>query len=281
MTTLAHACTFLFVPANRPERFAKAFAAGADAVIIDLEDAVAPDDKATARDALARAWPALAESDRARVLVRINAQGSAWHADDIALLSQLRVAGAMVSKAETREGLAAVAAALGPTSMLVPLVESAAGLDAVKALASAPQVLRLAFGHLDYMADLGMACEPPETELVPARHAIVLASRLAGIAPPVDGVTVSTSDVDLIAADAQRSRRGGFTGKLCIHPAQVAPVRAAFLPSNDERAWAQRVIDATAGEASGAIRVDGRMVDAPVIALARRVLAQSAQRPSA
>lgn len=273
MMPLATACTFLFVPGNRPERFAKAFAAGADAVVIDLEDAVAPDDKAAARDALAQAWPALAEADRARVLVRINAQGSAWHADDLVLLRRLGIVGAMVSKAETSEGLAAVAAALGPEGVLVPLVESAAGLNAVQALARAPQVLRLAFGHLDYMADLGMACEPPETELTSARHALVLASRLAGVAPPVDGVTVSTGDVGLITTDAQRSRRGGFGGKLCIHPAQVAPVQAAFAPTDVELAWSRRVVEAAATQ-GGAFRLDGRMVDPPVVSLAMRTLAR-------
>jgi citrate lyase subunit beta / citryl-CoA lyase len=273
MMPLATACTFLFVPANRPERFAKAFAAGADAVVIDLEDAVAPDDKAAARDALAQAWPALAEADRARVLVRINALGSAWHADDPVLLRRLGIGGAMVSKAETPEGLAAVAAALGPEGVMVPLVESAAGLDAVQALARAPQVLRLAFGHLDYMADLGMACEPPETELAPARHALVLASRLAGVAPPIDGVTVSTSDVGLITTDAQRSRRGGFGGKLCIHPAQVGPVQAAFAPTEAELTWSRRVVEAAATQ-GGAFRLDGRMVDPPVVLLAMRTLAR-------
>lgn len=278
-TGLAQAKTFLFVPANRPERFAKALASGADAVIIDLEDAVAPDDKPAARDALVQAWPGIDRARRHHILIRINARDTRWRAGDLAVLSALRVAGAMVPKAETADELAVVAAALGPGCVLVPLVESAAGLVAVQALARAPQVLRLAFGHLDYQVDLGMACDGDSDELalIPARHAIVLASRVAGLAPPLDGVTQNTVDTAVARADAQRARRAGFGGKLCIHPAQVAPVRSAFVPGADELAWAQRVLTAAASAGGGAVSLDGRMVDAPVIALARRVLAEGGE----
>lgn len=280
-TALAHARTFLFVPATRPDRFAKALASGADAVIIDLEDAVAPADKGSARQALVQAWPGIGSADRHRLLIRINARGTDWQAGDLTALAALGITGVMVPKAETAADLITVAAALGPHCVLVPLVESAAGLVAVTALAGAPQVLRLAFGHLDYQVDLGMACDGAEVELIPARHAIVLASRVAGLAPALDGVTQDTGDASVAQADARRARRAGFGGKLCIHPAQVAPVRWAFAPSPQEQAWARRVLAAAAGASGGAIRVDGRMVDAPVLALARRVLADGAAAAAA
>lgn len=275
---IARATTFLFVPATRPERIAKALASGAGAVVVDLEDAVAPDDKATARAALLAALPALAPAERARLLVRTNAAGTPWHRDDteaVATCVAQGLAGAMVAKAESAEVLQAVARALGPEGLLVPLVESNAGLDALDALAQAPQVLRLAFGHLDFQVDLGMECGPDEAELLPVRLALVRASRRAGLAAPVDGVTTATDDLARLADDTARSRRMGFGGKLCIHPAQVAPVQAAFAPQPAELAWAQRVLEAAPAHGGAVFRLDGRMVDAPVLALAARLVARA------
>jgi hypothetical protein len=132
---LALARSFLFVPATRPERYAKALASGADAVIIDLEDAVAPADKMAARQMLAQAWPGLPAAQRGCVLVRLNASGTAWHGDDLALLGTLGVVGVVLPKAESAADLARVAAAMGPACALLPLIESVAGLDAADALA--------------------------------------------------------------------------------------------------------------------------------------------------
>jgi citrate lyase subunit beta / citryl-CoA lyase len=274
---IASARSFLFVPANRPERFAKALASGADAVIIDLEDAVPPADKPAARRQLADGFSQLSPADSARLLVRMNARGTSWHDDDLALLQQLAaqdLAGVMVPKAETVDGLRRVAGAIGPAGALLPLIESVTGLDAADSLASAPQVLRLAFGNLDFQADLGLACGPDEAELVPVRLAVVLASRRAGLPPPVDGVTPGTQDITQLQRDAARARRGGFGGKLCIHPAQVAGVNAAFSPSEAELDWAQRVLAAFDAAGGGVFSLDGRMVDAPVVRLAQRTLAQ-------
>jgi citrate lyase subunit beta/citryl-CoA lyase len=270
----ALARSFLFVPATRPERYAKALASGADAVIIDLEDAVGPADKAAARQLLAQAWPGLAAAERARVLVRINAGPSAWHGDDLQFLGALGVAGVMLPKAEQPAQLKHAAAVLGPACALLPLIESVAGLDAADALARCPQVLRLAFGNLDFQADAGMACGPDEAELSAVRLAVVLASRRAGLAPPADGVTADTQDGAQLARDAARSRRGGFGAKLCIHPAQVAAVNAAFMPSPAELDWARRVLEKSAG--GGVFTLDGRMVDAPVLLLAQQTLARHA-----
>lgn len=275
-TGLARATTLLFVPATRPDRLPKALASGAGGVIVDLEDAVTPAQKEGARAALAQAVAALAPALRGQVLLRVNAAGTHWHAGDLALAGRLvakGLAGVVLPKAESAAILAAVAQAAGAAAALVPLIESAAGLDAVDALARSPQVLRLGFGHLDFQADLGLDCGPDEAELIPARMALAMATRRAGIAAPLDGITAATGDLARLRADAARSRRAGFGGKLCIHPDQVAPVRAAFEPSPAELDWARRVVAGAAGHAGAVFRLDGRMVDAPVIRLAQRTLA--------
>lgn len=275
---MARATTFLFVPATRPERIANALASGAGAVIVDLEDAVAPDDKAAARTALLAAIQTLAREQRGRLLVRTNAAGTPWHADDMAAVAACvaqGLAGAMVAKAESAAVLQAMARALGPQGLLLPLVESNAGLDALDALARAPQVVRLAFGHLDFQVDLGMACGADEAELLPVRLALVRASRRAGLAAPVDGVTTATDDSERLARDTARSRRMGFGAKLCIHPAQVMPVQAAFAPSPEELAWARQVLEAAPAHGGAVFRLEGRMVDAPVLALAARLVARA------
>jgi citrate lyase subunit beta/citryl-CoA lyase len=277
---LALARTFLFVPADRPERHARALASGAGAVIVDLEDAVAPERKAAAREQLAGSHAALSAAERSRLLVRVNPCGTAWHDEDRALVAQLSgqgLAGVVLPKAERAEELAALAAAVGPRGVLVPLIESAAGLAALDALANAAQVLRLAFGHLDFQADLGLACDADEAELVPVRLALVLASRRAAIAAPIDGVSPDWRDLERLRLDAARARRGGFGAKLCIHPEQVGPVHAALGPSAEQLAWAQRVNKAMHAAGGGVISLDGRMVDAPVLRLAQRLLAQEAQ----
>jgi citrate lyase subunit beta/citryl-CoA lyase len=284
-SVIASARSFLFVPATRPERVARALASGADAVIVDLEDAVTPQDKPAARQQLAQAFAALDAAQRARLLVRINAQGTPWHEEDVAVAGQLAAQGlgsVMLPKSESARAVAQVAAGVGPTCALVALIESVAGLDAVNELARAPQVQRLAFGHLDFQADAGLTCDAQEAELVPVRLAIVLAARRAGLAAPVDGVTVDTQDPVRLQAEALRARRGGFTGKLCIHPAQVAVVNTAFMPTAAELDWACRVVAGfeanEAGVFSGVFSLDGKMVDAPVLLLAQRTLALAAGR---
>ncbi|MDP9891613.1 citrate lyase subunit beta/citryl-CoA lyase [Variovorax boronicumulans] len=282
-TPLALARTFLFVPADRPERHARALAAGTGGVIVDLEDAVAPERKASAREGLAASFAALPEAGRQRLLVRINASGTPWHDDDraavAALVGQGLIAGVVLPKAERACDLQQLAEAIGPQGLLIPLVESAAGLAAVDELATAPQVLRLAFGNLDFQADVGLACDADEVELVPVRLALLLATRRAGLPAPIDGVTPDWRDAQRLAADTARARRGGFGAKLCIHPDQVAPVHAALGPSADELVWARRVIDAVRSAGGGVVSLDGRMVDAPVVRLAERLLALDAQSP--
>lgn len=270
--------SFLFVPGSRPERFAKALDAGAGCVILDLEDAVAAEQKSAARGHLADSLPGFSPAQLARTLVRINAADTEWHGDDLRLLAAWMprgLAGVMVPKSETAAVLNAVAATLGPTAALVPLVESLAGLDAVDQLTRAAQVARLAFGHLDFQLDLGMRCSVEEPELAPARFALVAASRRAGLPAPVDGVTTATGDPERLRLDAQRALAFGFGGKLCIHPAQVALCNAAFAPSEAELAWARRVVAAAEEQQGQAFRLDGRMVDLPVILQAQRTLSQA------
>lgn len=245
----------LFVPADRPDRFPKALASGADAVIIDLEDAVSPDRKGAARAALSGARDLLSGA-ASRVLVRVNAVGTPWHRDDLAAASALPLAGIVLPKAESAADVAGAARAAGVPA--VALVESARGLAAARDTARA--AARLAFGSIDFAGDLG--CAHSREALLGARGELVLASRLAGLAGPLDGVTTATGDAAAVEDDARHAAGLGFAGKLLIHPAQVLPARAGLMPSADERAWAERVL--AAGRDGGAVAVDGAMVDAPV-----------------
>jgi citrate lyase subunit beta/citryl-CoA lyase len=267
---LASSRSFLFVPGQRPERFLKALNSGADAVVIDLEDAVPLDAKAHARAAIGQAWNSFDSEQRGRLLVRINPAGTIWYADDLALLGGLPgLAGVMLPKAENPADIAALASVCGHLA-IIPLLESAQGFAALEAIARAPQVLRLGLGHIDLQADLGVACDADEAELAPARWAMVCASRSAGLAAPIDGVTADIADADVLARDTQRSRRAGFSAKLCIHPQQIAGVHRAFAPTPQECDWARRVL---AGQDQGGVySVDGRMVDAPVILLAEQMV---------
>lgn len=266
--------SYLFVPASRPDRIGKALAAGAGAVIVDLEDAVAPDAKTTARGALAT-WLAQAS---APVLVRVNAAETEWFADDLALCGHAAVAGVVLPKAERRADLAH-ASAIAAGKRLYPLIETAAGYDAVRTLASAPGVERLVFGSIDFQVDLGVDGELDE--LLVFRSGLVLASRLAGIRSPVDGVSTAIDDEATLRADVARSRKLGFGAKLCIHPKQVAVVNAAYLPSEAERDWARRVLEAAERSGGAAVAVDGKMVDKPVILRARAILDEGGETAGA
>jgi citrate lyase subunit beta/citryl-CoA lyase len=263
------ALTYLFVPGNRPERFAKALAAGADRVILDLEDAVAPADKAAARRAVAE-WIHSQSTLADRLLVRINDDASPWYADDLALLAASPLRCVMLPKCESPAQVAAVLAQLPSGSQVLPLIETACGLQAVQAIAAAPGVARLAFGSLDFMLDLDV----PEGSLMLAMAAaqIALASRAAGLPAPVAGVTPAL-DAARVSADMVQARSLGFGAKMCIHPAQVAASLAALAPSAGELAWAERVLQASAAAGGAALQLDGKMVDRPVLLRAERLLA--------
>ena len=273
-TPIGFSSAFLFVPGTRPERFAKALDSGADGVIIDLEDAVAVEDKKKARDAIRSAWPTFSAEQKKRLIIRSNSPGSQFYAADLILAQELDVACLLIPKSESLDQINGAAQIL-PNTAIIPMIETAIGLDRINDIATAEQVLRLALGNLDLQADLGMVCDSRESELQTARFQIVLASRLAQIAPPIDGVTPSTDDIERITNDAERAKRMGFGGKLCIHPKQVPLVKAAFLPSAEEISWAFRVIEADKASKGGAVKLDGRMIDHPVVLLAQRTLASS------
>lgn len=261
----------LFVPADRPERIPKALASGADAVIVDLEDAVAPDAKPAARRALAEF---LAQAPADTVWVRINAADTDDFLEDLALCrDQAGVAGLVVPKAEHCRTLAQVSALGRP---MIPLIESAKGVHGLPELAQVEGVALLSFGALDLGLDLGL--EPHsgggEWILDQARYQLVLHSRLAGLAPPLETVHPEFRDMQVVERAATRAAEMGFGGMLCIHPRQVEVVNDAFSPSAEQREWAERVIQAAERDA-GASQVDGRMIDAPVIERARRLLARA------
>lgn len=267
--SLASARSYLFVPGNRPERFAKARAAGADAVILDLEDAVQPDEKPAARAAV------LAAADSAQpVWVRINGSDTPWFADDIAALAgHAGFAGIVLPKAETREQIETVLARAHDGFGVLPIVETARGFANLDVLCASPQVPRVVFGTLDFQVDLGIDGDGEELHFF--RSQIVLASRLAGIGAPVDGVSTTITDSAAIEADARRGRRFGFGGKLCIHPQQIDAVHRAYAWSEAEQAWADKVLQAVAASNGAAVAVDGKMVDLPVILKAQRIAAKA------
>lgn len=297
--TLHLPITYLFVPGNRPERFAKALASGADRIIIDLEDAVAPTDKPVARAAIAD-WMGSADCPpevRSKVLIRINDAATPWHADDLALAQSVQTACVMLPKCEAAAQVAQVVNQLATDATVLALVETARGLLALHEIAKAPGVTRLAFGSLDYMVDMDIPSLRQESTLGKnegeevhgnamggtsnialdfAAVQIAIASRAAGLPAPVAGVTPEL-DAARVTADMLHARSLGFGAKMCIHPSQVAAVRAALQPSAQELAWAQRVLQAWAASAGGAIQVDGKMVDRPVVLRAERIVASAEQ----
>ncbi len=260
--------SYLFVPGNRPERFAKACASGAGAVIADLEDAVAPDDKAAARAAVAAAL-----NPAQPLLVRINGAETEWFQDDVGICRAGGVAGIVLPKAERPEDIAWITEQVGPDVPILPLIETAQGVWNAHALARCVQVQRLLFGSIDFQVDLGIDGEGEE--LLYFRSQLVLVSRVAGIAAPVDGVTTAIDDPERLRADSVRARKLGFGAKLCIHPRQVEEVNACFRPGEDEIRWAARVLEAASAANGAAVAVDGKMVDKPVLLRAQSILAQA------
>lgn len=257
----------LFVPADKPERVAKAIASAHDAVIIDLEDAVAPENRPQARDLLANQAAELAGA-RVKVFVRVNAVTTADHAEDMKLCARLALAGIVLPKTEDGAQLERTRAALPQAWHVVALIETARGIANLRQIA--PKADRLAFGSIDYCADLGCAHE--RLALLGARQSMVLESRLAGLLPPLDGVTTAVRDDSLTGDDARHAAMLGFGGKLLIHPCQIAPSRAGFAPAPSELAWAQAVVAAGKG---GASALNGEMIDTPVLIRAHAIIARA------
>jgi citrate lyase subunit beta/citryl-CoA lyase len=273
--TVASAVTALFVPGDRPERFAKAAAAGAGVVIIDLEDAVAPAAKSAALAAAVEAVAPDGGGAPVRALVRVNPLGSGHYDADITLLLAAArtpgsgLLGIMVPKAEYPGALRQLRADMPKHLALVPLVESALGVVNAVELARVPGVTRLAFGAIDFALDID--ADGGDRFLDHARSQLVLASRAADIAAPLDSPSTDIKDTARVGDSARLARNFGFGGKLCIHPAQLATVQGAFAPTEADVEWALSVI----GAEGGAAQVDGRMIDRPVTERAKRILARA------
>lgn len=259
----------LFVPGSRPERFAKALASGADVVIVDFEDAVEEDLKAQARDNLAAF---LNENSDASVVVRVNAADHHMHTDDIKFCGRHPgISAVLLPKAETAAQIITAAECKKP---IWPLIESAGGVANLNEIASVWAVQRLTFGALDLALDLGVQASSAAAYRVfdQVRYQLLVNTALHDLEKPLDTVFPNISDTIGLTAFAQDARDLGFTGMLAIHPNQVEIINRVFTPSLSEIDWAKRVIEASAG-APGAFRLDGKMIDAPVIAEAERIVA--------
>jgi citrate lyase subunit beta / citryl-CoA lyase len=260
--------SYLFVPATKPERFAKAIASGADRVIIDLEDAVVADQKGQALQALDQALRGGLPSP---VHVRINAVGTPWFDHDLALLESLpedargSLSGVVVPKIEDANIAGRIRRALGARVEVLGLVESAVGLSKLRPI-STSGIDRLALGAVDLSFDLGAEINSPTIDY--AYAALVVESRLAQLPAPVASPPLSLHNSEATEASSARLKAAGMGGQLCIHPQQVQPIHRGFLPSAEQIAWANRVLASD----GGATQVDGQMVDKPVRDKAQRIL---------
>lgn len=266
--------TLLFVPGHRPDRFGKAAAAAPEGIVLDLEDAVPPAEKGEARVAVA-AWLA-GPRGQTPAFVRINALGTAEALEDLAWLADGRLSpdGIVMAKVEAARDIEILRALLPAPVPVLAAVETARGILRAETIAAALRPSdALGFGGADLAADLGaeFAWEP----LSFARARLVAAAAAAGV-HVFDVPHLSIGDAEALASETRRARALGFTGKLAIHPAQVAVITAAFAPSPDAVVQARRVIAALDAARGGIARLDGKMIDAPVARAARRILARLA-----
>ena len=283
--------SLLFTPGNVPRRVEKAFTLDADAVIVDLEDSVAVSEKEATRKPVAEA---LARPRKCRGYVRVNAPSTPWCYGDLAATVHQGVDGVLLPKVESAADLHAVDWLLAAlereraipegTLDLIPQIETAPGVQRVDRIIQARnlrpykapwRVKRLAFGAADYAHDLGLTVGIDETELADARARIVLSSRAGGLEAPLDSPWFHFNESAGFERALERSRRGGFQGRLCVHPDQIGPVNRAYLPSDEELARARRIVAAfKEAEARGAaaIQVDGQMIDYPVAYRAQALL---------
>lgn len=272
MPTIQTARSFLFAPGNDERKLRKALSSGADAVIADLEDAVTPAEKGAARSLAVRVL-AQAEGDALR-LVRVNAAGSEWIADDVEAVGSVGLDGLVLPKAT----VAAVDAVQGLGLPVVAIVETPAGLRGAFELAANPAVEALVLGAVDLGLALGLEPRADGLELLFARSSIVVDSAAAGLRGPIDQVWTTLSDDAGLQRDCTLARSLGFRGKACIHPEQVPLVNGAFSPSSEELAHARDVVrafDDAAANGRGAVAFDGEMIDLPVVERARQLLADA------
>ena len=259
----------LFVPATRVDRIPKALQSGADYVIVDLEDAVEFNAKDSAREnleAFAQANP------QARFLVRVNDAKAEWFDADIAMCGRVdNIAGVMLPKAESARQIELAARAGKP---VYPIVESALGIANLAELCQTPGVARVSFGALDLALDLNMDDDSDGARalLDHVRCQISIQSRAAGILPPLDGVFPDIANTQGLAKSVAFAKGMGYAGVLCIHPSQIAIIHEVFEPTEEEKAWATRVLEMANETGLAAFKLDGKMVDMPVIEKAKQIL---------
>jgi len=268
--------SLLFAPAVRPDFVAKLADRGADAVVIDCEDATPPDSKAEGRANARAAIPGLA--GRCQVMVRVNAVATEWFADDVAGGLTAELAAVVVPKVETMPGVERIAEALdaaGFTELgVLAGIETALGVADARPLLAHPRIVAAYFGAEDFIADMGGVRTQGNHEVTFARQAVALAGRLAGI-PVLDQVVADFRDDARFVAEAAEARAIGYAGKLCIHPSQVSLANAAWTPTPEEVERARRLLaayDEAIGRGVAAIDFEGQMVDEPLAAQARRVI---------
>ncbi|MFP4627929.1 MAG: HpcH/HpaI aldolase/citrate lyase family protein [Halobacteriales archaeon] len=274
----------LFTPGDRPGMLDGALESEADAVVFDLEDGVADDAKPRARTIVTDAVDDLGDDVDPLVLVRPNPldDGGADDLDELATADTAGLAGVVLPKVDDTESVRATRGELLDRNLpgrLWCLLETPAGVLAAPSIAEADGVEALIFGGEDYAAAVGARRTAAGDELLVAKQQVVMAAGAAGISA-VDGITSAIQDLDRVRSDAERARTFGFDGKLAIHPAQLEPIHEAFAPTEDEIAWAHRVVEVAGGE-GGAVRVDDEMIDAPLLKRARLVLEQAGESPEA
>ena len=275
--SLASARSVLFAPGNDRHKLAKALESGADAVVADLEDAVPPEEKSAARTVVRELLPAASTSSL--VAVRMNAADTSFWEDDLRAVADLALAALVLPKA-TPEAVERLGRE-GPP--VLAIVESAQGLRRAYDVASAPRVAALALGAVDLGVELRLEPRADGQEVLLARSLLVLDSAAAGLRAPFDLVHLALDDVEGLEAECRLARSLGFRGKVCVHPAQVEVVNRVFSPTRDELERARRVVDAYdrgVADGAGVVRVDGEMVDLPVVERAKQVLAEAERSAS-
>lgn len=277
--------TYLFAPGNHPRRVEKAFTLDCDAVILDLEDAVAIAEKPATR---ALVVEALKQQTGKRGYVRVNAWDTDFCFNDILAVTGPWLTGIVLPKVEESAQVTAVDwilssierdQGLEPGAVdLIPILETGKGIANARAIAGCgSRVKRLSFGAGDYTKDMGMRWTLEETEIDHARAEVALASRAEGLEPPIDSVWIHIKDQDGLKRSAEKVRDMGFQGKLCIHPDQIGPTNAVFTPTEEQVAFAEKVVAAfEEAEAQGlaSIQLDGYFIDYPIVDQARRTLGQ-------
>jgi citrate lyase subunit beta/citryl-CoA lyase len=266
MTDLRPLVAPLFAPADRPERFAKAAVSGADAIIIDLEDAVAPERKAIGRDFLKAA-----RDLSTPIYVRINAHNTPWHEGDVEALAGFPHFGIVLPKAESPAEILTIDRKLGSGRPFIALIESARGLVSALQIAETPCVRQLAFGPVDYSLDLFISPNPEAS--AHALSMLAIASRAARLPGPLDGPCLDLSGDETIHLELARARELGAGGKLCVHPSQIAKTIRGFAPTAGDLSRARQIL--ASGYELGARAIDGRLVDRPIVEWAQRIVGRT------